>query len=348
MATKIQITICPIFKTIPPQLTISFNNTESFSGRLKSKKQFEFDIANNDMFDFRVRREGRTLDTIHYDPANGFKIDSIVVNNIDIRPDIGSFQCKNNDYVKDHVVYGKEFALNGEYKLQIPYYPMKGEITKNKERFTMNGQNHEYVFFGASMTDYDFTKGIPPINGKNNYADLFIKKYSGLNLATSGQSNQEVFETVYEYLKKNSAGTIFAQLVSHCVRQVKNTVTKKIERWSAYQDANLEVIDEFTGLRLKSLQEYFVYLDTTPIISLQVPEYKKLIECANESGSKIYFISYFQDEYDVLKKAIPNSMAPYFNIDPDSKYCKDNGYHATYNEQENYFQTLVDFNQKIT
>ena len=79
-----------------------------------------------------------------------------------------------------------------------------------------------------------------------------------------------------------------------------------------------------------------------------MPEYQKLVAYAEDRGSKIFFISYFRDEYDPMKQVIPNNMAPYFDIDPNTKYCKDNGHHATPEEQENYSQSLVDFIRKIT
>ena len=53
------------------------------------------------------------------------------------------------------------------------------------------------------------------------------------------------------------------------------------------------------------------------------------------------------DEYQIFKKLLPNNVAPYFNIDPSSKYCRNNGYHATPEEHESYFQNLVDFIGKI-
>ena len=47
------------------------------------------------------------------------------------------------------------------------------------------------------------------------------------------------------------------------------------------------------------------------------------------------------------KKAFPNNVAPYFDIDPETKYCKDNGYHAPPEEHEIYVQNLIDFIGKI-
>ena len=39
-------------------------------------------------------------------------------------------------------------------------------------------------------------------NAEKNYADLFIQRMGGKNLASSGQTNQEIFETVYAFLLK--------------------------------------------------------------------------------------------------------------------------------------------------
>ena len=58
---------------------------------------------------------------------------------------------------------------------------------------------------------------------------------------------------------------------------------------------------KFTQLKLKSIQEYFVYLDVAPIIALQILEYKKLIDYALASGTKILLVSYFRDEYEIFK-----------------------------------------------
>jgi hypothetical protein len=246
-----------------------------------------------------------------------------------------------------HTIHGKHFTLNGEYFLEIPYYTLRGEITRNRDRFNITGQHHEYCFFGASMTDYDFTKGKPPIYNKKNYADLFIQRMGGKNLASSGQTNQEIFETVYAFLKNNKVEVCLVQLICVIVRQIKDADTKEIYRWSAHMDNSLDHTDEFTQTKLKAIQQHFVYLTESPILALQIPEYKDLIEYAEDRGSKIFFTSYFHDEYKTLQKVIPNNMAPYFYIDPNTKYCKDNGYHATPEEQENYFQSLVDFTRKI-
>lgn len=155
-----------------------------------------------------------------------------------------------------------------------------------------------------------------------------------------------MFETVYKYLENNKSDVVFGQLISAVGRQVKNQDTKEIQRYSPYTDVNLEWVDEFTKSKLRSIQEYFVYLDIAPILALQIPEYQNLIAYVEGRGSKIFFISYFRDEYDIMKQVIPNNMAPYFDIDPNTKYCRDNGYHATAEEQENYFQSLVDFIRK--
>ena len=199
------------------------------------------------------------------------------------------------------------------------------------------------------MTDYDFSEKVhvPPIQGKKNYADLFIEKMGGVNLAHSGQTNQEIVETVYRYHSGNKCDVAFVQLVSSIARQVKNIDTGEVKRYSPHIQEDLDWHDTFTQLKLKSIQKYFVYLDVAPIIALQILEYKKLIDYALASGTKILLVSYFRDEYEIFKTLLPNNVAPYFNIDPDSEYCRNNGYHATPQEHESYFQNLVDFIGKI-
>lgn len=344
-SVKLQLT--PTYKTQPPKVIVEINGYIIFNGKLTHAESFNQLIPKGHSLKLKIKRSGRNKEIITTDQKNGFTISDFSINGIEINPDIGTFQCRDNDYLDQHYVHGKHFTLNGDYFLEIPYYTLRGEITKNKDRFNTTDQHHKYCFFGASMTDYDFIKGKPPIYNKKNYADLFIQKLGGKNLASSGQTNQEIFETVYTFLKTNKVEVCLVQLIGVTARQVKDADTKEIYRWSAHMDNSLDHTDEFTQTKLKAIQQHFVYLTESPILALQIPEYKDLIEYAENRGSKIFFTSYFLDEYKTLQKVIPNNMAPYFHIDPNTKYCRDNGHHATPEEQENYFQSLVDFVSKV-
>ena len=348
MDAHIKLQLTPVYTKQAPSITLNINGKTIFNEHLNDKIDFKHVVQSDHSLRLKIKRSGRTKSIIDSDPGNGFIISKLDINGVKINPDVGSYQCTNNDYLETHTIHGKHFTLNGEYFLEIPYYTLRGQITKNKDRVDITGQHHKYCFFGASMTTWDFTQGTPSIYNKENYADLFMQQMGGINLASSGQTNQEIFETVYKYLKNNKVDVCLVQLIGTVGRQVKNANTKEIYRWSPHTNKNLDHVDEFTKSKLKNIQEYFVYLDTTPILALQMPEYQKLISYAVDRGSKIFFISYFRDEYDSMKQVIPNNMAPYFDLDPNTKYCKDNGYHATPEELENYFQSLVDFIRKIT
>ena len=348
MDAHIKLQLTPVYTKQAPSITLNINGKTIFNEHLNDKIDFKHVVQSDHSLRLKIKRSGRTKSIIDSDPGNGFIISKLDINGVKINPDVGSYQCTNNDYLETHTIHGKHFTLNGEYFLEIPYYTLRGQITKNKDRVDITGQHHKYCFFGASMTTWDFTQGTPSIYNKENYADLFMQQMGGINLASSGQTNQEIFETVYKYLKNNKVDVCLVQLIGTVGRQVKNANTKEIYRWSPHINKNLDHVDEFTKSKLKNIQEYFVYLDTTPILALQMSEYQKLISYAVDRGSKIFFISYFRDEYDSMKQVIPNNMAPYFDLDPNTKYCKDNGYHATPEEQENYFQSLVDFIRKIT
>ena len=348
MDAHIKLQLTPVYTKQAPSITLNINGKTIFNEHLNDKIDFKHVVQSDHSLRLKIKRSGRTKSIIDSDPGNGFIISKLDINGVKINPDVGSYQCTNNDYLETHTIHGKHFTLNGEYFLEIPYYTLRGQITKNKDRVDITGQHHKYCFFGASMTTWDFTQGTPSIYNKENYADLFMQQMGGINLASSGQTNQEIFETVYKYLKNNKVDVCLVQLIGTVGRQVKNANTKEIYRWSPHTNKNLDHVDEFTKSKLKSIQEYFVYLDIAPILALQIPEYQKLIAYAEDRGSKIFFISYFRDEYDIMKQVIPNNMAPYFDLDPNTKYCKDNGYHATPEEQENYSQSLVDFIRKIT
>jgi len=352
MDHSIVLQLTPNFVGLPPHISLDINGQIIFHDKLKKEEAIKHVTPINSSVAIKITRSGRTRQIIRDDPENGFTISELDINGVSINPDVGLYKCvgnvAGNHYLEPSTVHASKFTLDGEYCLEIPYYTLRGQIIKNKDRFDVSRQHHKYCFFGASMTDWDFTKGTPPIHNKKNYADLFIQHLGGVNLSSSGQTNQEVFETVYKYLENNKSDVVFAQLISAVVRQVKNQNTKEIQRYSPHTDKNLEWVDKFTKSKLRSIQEYFVNLDIAPILALQIPEYQKLIAYAEDCGSKIFFISYFRDEYDILKQVIPNNMAPYFDLDPNTKYCKDNGYHATPEEQETYSQSLVDFIRKIT
>ncbi len=349
MDHSIVLRLTPIFVGDPPHISLDINGKNIFHDKLLKEEEFKHVTPITSSVKIKIKRSGRTKKIVHDDPNNGFSISDFQINGVKLNPDIGAYHCFNNDYIEPHVVHGKKFTLNGEYCIEIPFFTLRGQITKKIKNLDAKGQDFKYCFFGASMTDYNFSSEVhvPPIQGKKNYADLFIEKMGGVNLAHFGQTNQEIVETVYRYYDGNKCDVAFVQLVSSVARQVKNIDTGEVKRYSPHIQEDLNWHDKFTQLKLKSIQQYFVYLDVAPIIALQILEYKKLIDYAVARGTKIFLVSYFDDEYQIFKKLLPNNVAPYFNIDPDSEYCRNNGYHATPEEHESYFQNLVDFVGKI-
>ena len=349
MDHSIVLRLTPIFVGDPPHISLDINGKNIFHDKLLKEEEFKHVTPITSSVKIKIKRSGRTKKIVHDDPNNGFSISDFEINGVKLNPDIGAYHCFNNDYIEPHLVHGKKFTLNGEYCIEIPFFTLRGQITKKIKNLDAKGQDFKYCFFGASMTDYNFSSEVhvPPIQGKKNYADLFIEKMGGVNLAHFGQTNQEIVETVYRYYDGNKCDVAFVQLVSSVARQVKNIDTGEVKRYSPHIQEDLNWHDKFTQLKLKSIQQYFVYLDVAPIIALQILEYKKLIDYAVARGTKIFLVSYFDDEYQIFKKLLPNNVAPYFNIDPDSEYCRNNGYHATPEEHESYFQNLVDFVGKI-
>ena len=349
MSHNVTIQLTPVYLDQAPYIGLCINGQTVFDNELKTTETFQHNTSISPSLKIEIKRSGRTKKIIHDDPNNGFEISNLQVNGIQINPDVGSYHCINNDYLEPHIVHGKKFDLNGEYVMEIPYFTLRGEITKNKHRFDIEGQHNKYCFFGTSMASWEFSAptNVPPIQGKKNFAELFIEQVSGTNFASMGQTNQEIVETVYKYLDKNKCDVAFVQLSSIVGRQVKNSDTGEIKKYSPHFDEDMNCHDAFTNLKLKHIQRYFVYLDVAPILALQVVEYQKLIDHAMKRGTKVFFISYFRDEYEIYKKAFPNNVAPYFDIDPQTKYCKDNGYHAPPEEHEIYVQNLIDFIGKI-
>lgn len=348
MGNLVKISIDPSYIEIAPHIQVAINDHTLFEGQLDTAKVLEHQSHQTKNLNIKILRSGKTKKVADTDRNNGFTIKAMSINGVDVNPDIGRFYADDNAYVSAHVVHSDTFTLNGTYRLEIPFYSLSGEITKHKERYLQTGVENTFTFFGASMTMYDFATGIPPMPEAKNYADLFLENHKGQNLAARGQTNQEVFETVYKFLENNKSSTCFVQLVSSIGRQVKNSKTGEIKRWSAHENNNLEWVDNFTGVQLKSIQEHFVYLDVKAIMSLQIPEYIKITKHAEKCGSKIYFVIHHKEEYEVLKNIIPNNLAPYFNIDITSQYCKDNDYHATYQEHQDYCESLIDFIGKRT
>ena len=315
MDHSIVLRLTPIFVGEPPHISLDINGKNIFHDKLLKEEEFKHVTPITSSVKIKIKRSGRTKKIVHDDPNNGFSISDFEINGVKLNPDIGAYHCFNNDYIEPHLVHGKKFTLNGEYCIEIPFFTLRGQITKKIKNLDAKGQDFKYCFFGASMTDYNFSSEVhvPPIQGKKNYADLFIEKMGGVNLAHFGQTNQEIVETVYRYYDGNKCDVAFVQLVSSVARQVKNIDTGEVKRYSPHIQEDLNWHDKFTQLKLKSIQEYFVYLDVAPIIALQILEYKKLIDYAVARGTKIFLVSYFDDEYQIFKKLLPNNVAPYFN-----------------------------------
>ena len=351
----VKIILKPIFKTRLPVVCLKINDQVILDQTLEKEIEINRTVSDQQKkIKIDVQRSGRDKFVVDNEKEQSVIIDTIEINNVVINPALGKFAISNNDYVKNEIVYTSQLILNGYYQLEIPILPIVGERNekvKKLEKFNQKNANADIVLFGASMTDWNFENGIPPIFNKNNYADLLIKKfkdYKCLNMGLSGLTDQEIFENVKYFFQHNHSKIIFIQLINCVGRQIKNSATKELYRWSIHLDNSRreDFIDEFTGMTPKNILDYFVYLDVVPLLALQLPYIQEFINEVEQRGSKIYLISYFKDEYDIYKKAFPDNIAPYFDIDPNTKYCKDNGYHATPEEQENFYKKLVSFCQE--
>jgi hypothetical protein len=354
---KIILELEPTYKTEIPHCVVWLNEEEIINQNLKKLIKIEkiLDKLNNNILSIRIKRSGRNKFVVKNEPEQNIKINKISINGISINPSIGSFKTIDNLYVNNDLVYTTNLNLNGVYELKIPLLTLQGEknsiIIKSMNKLKKKESKAHVVFFGASMTNWNFLKGIPPIKNKNNFADLFIKKYKNMNIYNfgfSGSTNQEILENVKYFLQNNYSKVIFIQLVNCLVRQIKNSKTGKIYRWSLHLENSKEddFIDEFTGITPKNILDYFVYLDVIPLLSLQIPYIRELLENIEKQDIKVYLISHFKEEYDVYKNVFPNNVAPYFNIDSETKYSKDNGYHANPTEHEEFFKSLVNFYEK--
>jgi len=351
---KITIELEPTFKTISPHCIIWLNDVEFINQKLNAPIKIE-EIVNlhDNILSIKIQRLGRDKFVVTNEPEQSIKIKNISINDIVINPSIGNYKTIDNLYLDDHVVNTIDLNLNGLYELRIPCLTLKGERdnkVKSIKKFNQTGLNADVVFFGASMTDWNFERGKPPIKNKNNFADMFIKKFKNMsifNFGLSGLTDQEIIENVKYFLKYNHSNVIFLQFISVLGRQIKNTTTGEVYRWSLHLDNSKEdtFIDEFTGMTPKNILDYFVYLDIVPLLAVQIPLIQYFLDEVEKKKIKIYLISYFREEYDIYKKAFPNNVAPYFDIDPNCKYCKDNGYHASPEEHEQFFKKLVNFYQ---
>jgi hypothetical protein len=351
---KITIELEPTFKIISPHCIMWLNDVEFINQKLNALIKIE-EIINldNNFLSIKIQRSGRDKFVVTNEPEQSIKIKNISINDIVINPSIGNFKTIDNLYLDDHVVNTIDLNLNGLYELRIPCLTLKGERNdkvKSIKKFNQIGLNADVVFFGASMTDWNFEKGKPPIKNKDNFADMFVKKFKNMSIFNFGLgalTNQEIIENIKYFLKYNHSNVIFLQLISVLGRQIKNTTTGEVHRWSLHSDNSKEdtFIDEFTGMTPKNILDYFVHLDIVPLLAVQIPLIRQFLDEVEKKKIKIYLISFFREEYDIYKKIFPNNVAPYFDINPNGKYCKDNNYHASPEEHEEFFKNLVNFYQ---
>jgi len=353
---KIVIELDPIYKTKKPHCVVWLNDNEIINQNLKNPIKIEKIInkLDNNILLIKIKRSERDGFVVRNEPKQSIKIKKISINGISIDPCIGNFNTINNLYISDDLVHTDDLNLNGVYELKIPILTLQGERNKKMKsikKFNQKKINADVVFFGASMTDYNFENGKPPISGKDNFANMFIKKFKDMNiynLGLSGSTNQEIIENVKYFLKYNHSKFIFIQFISCLGRQIKNATTGEIYRWSLHLNNSKEdsFIDKFTGMTPKDILDYFVHLDIIPLLALQIPYIRQVVNEIEQQNTKVYLISYFKQEYDVYRKAFPNNIAPYFDINPNTKYCLDNGYHATPKEHEEFFKNLANFYKK--
>jgi len=353
---KIVIELEPVYKTKTPHCIVWLNDNEIINQNLKNPIKIKKIInkLDNNILLIKIKRSERDEFVVKNEPQQSIKIKKISINDILIDPSIGNFNTINNPYISDNLVHTIDLNLNGVYELKMPILTLQGERNekiKSIKKFNQKKINADVAFFGASMTDWNFKKGKPAISDKDNFADMFIKKFKDMNIynfGLSGCTNQEIIENVKYFLKHNHSKVIFIQLISCLGRQIKNATTGEIYRWSLQLDNSKEdsFIDKFTGVTPKNILDYFVHLDIIPLLALQVPYIRQTINEIEQRNTKVYLISYFKQEYDVYRKAFPDNIAPYFDIDPNTKYCLDNGYHAPPEEHEEFFKNLVNFYKK--
>ena len=144
MDDHIKLQLTPVYTKQAPSITLNINGKTIFNEHLNDKIDLEHVVQSDHSLRLKIKRSGRTKSIIDSDPGNGFTISKLDINGVNINPDVGSYQCTNNDYLETHTVHGKHFTLNGEYFLEIPHYNLRGQITKNKGRFDMTGQHHKY------------------------------------------------------------------------------------------------------------------------------------------------------------------------------------------------------------
>lgn len=337
----------PYFKNEPPHCKIKINGNVVHDAKLSKIINISEKVYSNDL-KITIERSGRTKKIALEDPNNQITISHCKINNVNIDPSIGFYRIENNDFVKNHTVRTEILNLNGTYTLEIPYLTLLGESSV----IPPYGKYSDIVFFGASMSEWNFAKGKPPLNGQN-YVDKVKKHLKNLsisNMSRSAQSNQEIFDSVKKYFSKNNkAKVIFVQLVNTVARQIKNEKTKKNSRYTIHDRSAMteDYKDEFTNMTPKTITNCFVRLNTIPILALQIPEYQNLINLAKKHGCKLFFISYFREEHKIIEEIFPNNTAPYFDIDPDDPYVQANGYHATVEEQSTYGTKILNFYQNL-
>lgn len=349
MDNSISITLTPTYKIIAPKIFISVNNKVLFNDVLKDTITLKESFSKKQTLKITITRTGRDKNIIKNDSNNNFSIKEILVNQIPVNPLLGSFFCKDNDYLDPHTVHDTVFNLNGEYILEIPFLPLTADRIKveNIKRFNTKNTHNDFVFFGSSMTHIDFMAGNPPIPNKKSFADLLLEKVHGINLGLSGLNNQQIFENVYYYFKTNTAKYCFVDVQSPLARQVKDKKTGRVANCALDKIKDYhKIFDIFTNQTIFNIKKYFFFPDVRPLLALQLSEYQDLIDYVEGKKCKIFFISYHADEFPILQKKFPTYLAPFFTMDRNSEYFLRNYPHPTWQEHEAYYQVMFDFIQK--
>lgn len=349
MVHQVRLVLQPYYKIHAPICRVKINDKVIFTDKLSTQKTFELKTLSNNI-DISIVRSGRSKSIVLNDNDNSILFEKLYINEIEIDPCIGSYVTSNNHYVEDHITNTNKFTLNGTYKFNVPFLTLAGEssIELPKNKF------YDVVFFGASMTTWDFKiNGVPRIKNGKSFFEIFNESQQAKEIAKFakfGQTNQEIFDSIKKFYKnENQTKIAFIQLISTVGRQIKNNLTQKLERYQIHKKLSLaqNYIDTFTNTTPKQITDFFAFLNIRPILAAQLVEYKELVDMCTANNTKVFFISYFKDEHEVLERALPHNIAPYFDVDPNDEYVKTNGYHANPKEHKIFAEKLLTFYQNL-
>ena len=237
---EILIEISTKYTSIPSYCKIYCCDEIVFDGFVYKNIKLDFQKNIDENFKLQIFKSGKTLELLKKKHIQELVIEKIILNGIELKiKEFGSFETKDNNFVKDVTLQTNICNLNGCWNFQLPRRQLIGKINeaKIKERFKVLS-NADIACFGCSETQglhIEENKRWPNVLGSMMNRNIN-------NYGIGGSNINEITAFIKYYLKNFNCSTIIMLLPHTMRKQLYDKGTNEYVNVSTTHQSNKEII----------------------------------------------------------------------------------------------------------